>query len=147
MKKLLTTLLATAVIGGTVFSSNLVAGDKKMNLSNKEKAVALLNSIETGDHDTVAYVNAKNYTQHNLAVGDGLAGFGEVLSHLLKGSAKVSVKRSFVDGDYVLHTLTITFLVQRSDSICLDSKTDSLLNIGIILAKKRINLTQVAVLN
>lgn len=54
MKKLLTTLLATAVIGGTVFSSNLVAGDKKMNLSNKEKAVALLNSIETGDHDAVA---------------------------------------------------------------------------------------------
>ena len=105
MKKLLTTLLATAVIGGSVFSSNLVAGDKKMNISNKEKAVALLNSIETGDHDAIAYVNAKNYTQHNLAVGDGLAGFGEALSHLPKDSAKVSIKRSFEDGEYVItHT-------------------------------------------
>ena len=69
--------------------------------SNKEKAVALLNSIETGDQSAVSYVNANDYTQHNLSVGDGLAGFGAVLQALPKGSAKVDVKRSFEDGDYV----------------------------------------------
>lgn len=76
-----------------------------MNISNKEKAVALLNSIETGDQTAVSYVNPKDYTQHNLAVGDGLAGFGAVLQALPKGSAKVNVVRSFQDGDYAFtHT-------------------------------------------
>lgn len=76
-----------------------------MNMSNKEKAVALLNSIETGDQAAVGYVNAKKYTQHNLSVADGLAGFGAVLQALPQGSAKVAVARVFQDGDYVFtHT-------------------------------------------
>ena len=105
MKKTFLSIFATAVIGCTACSSNLIAGDKTMELSNKDKAVALLNSIETGDKKAIAYVNAKNYTQHNLAVGDGLAGFGEALSHLPEGSAKVAVKRAFEDGEYVItHT-------------------------------------------
>jgi len=38
-------------------------------------------------------------------VGDGLAGFGEVLQALPGGSAKVNVKRIFNDGDYIFsHT-------------------------------------------
>jgi len=80
--------------------------DVKMETkSNKEKVVDLLNSIETGDTKPVAYINPKKYIQHNLAVGDGLAGFGEVLSHLPKGSAKVEVIRAFEDGNYVFtHT-------------------------------------------
>jgi predicted SnoaL-like aldol condensation-catalyzing enzyme len=76
-----------------------------MIISNKEKAVALLNSIESGDQNAAAYVNAENYTQHNLSVGDGLAGFGAVLQALPEGSARVNVVRSFEDGDYVFaHT-------------------------------------------
>lgn len=76
-----------------------------MELSNKDKAIAVLNSIETGDSGAMAYVNAKNYTQHNLSVGDGLAAFGELLTHLPKDSAKVSIKRAFEDGEYVfIHT-------------------------------------------
>ena len=73
--------------------------------SNKQKVVELLNSIETGDTKPVAYINSKSYTQHNLAVEDGLAGFGKVLSQLPKGSAKVEVIRAFEDGDFVFtHT-------------------------------------------
>ena len=73
--------------------------------SNKQKVVELLNSIESGNAKPVAYINAEKYTQHNLAVADGLAGFGEVLAQLPKGSAKVEVIRSFEDGDYVFtHT-------------------------------------------
>ncbi|TAJ14452.1 hypothetical protein DMA11_05425 [Marinilabiliaceae bacterium JC017] len=74
-------------------------------LSNKEKAVAVLNSIETGDQTAVAYINPENYKQHNLGIADGLAGFGKALQQLPKGSAKVNVIRAFEDGEYVFfHT-------------------------------------------
>jgi len=74
-------------------------------LTNKEKAVAVLNSIETGDKEAIAYINPSNYKQHNLGVADGLAGFGEALSFLPEGSAKVNIVRAFEDGDFVFtHT-------------------------------------------
>src|SRR5438045_1438326 len=74
-------------------------------MTNREKAIQLLKSIETGDQGPVAYINANKYIQHNLAVADGLAGFGALLSQLPKGSAKVNVVRAFQDGDFVFtHT-------------------------------------------
>ena len=76
-----------------------------METSNKEKVVALLNSIETGDQSAVSYVNPTKYTQHNLMVADGLAGFVAVLKALPKDSSKVNVIRAFSDGEYVFtHT-------------------------------------------
>ena len=105
MKHTLLTTVAIAVLSSTIFTTNLIAEEKKMNLSLKEKAVTLLNSIETGDTSAIAYVNANNYTQHNQVIADGLVGFGEVLKALPKGSAKVSIKRAFQDGNYVFtHT-------------------------------------------
>lgn len=71
----------------------------------KEQVVELLKSIETGDTKPVSYINPDKYIQHNLAVGDGLAGFGAVLQQLPKGSAKVNTVRVFQDGNYVFtHT-------------------------------------------
>ena len=71
----------------------------------KAAVVALLKSIETGDSAAVAAINPDHYIQHNLSVGDGLAGFGEALSHLPKGSARVNTVRVFSDGDFVFtHT-------------------------------------------
>lgn len=76
-----------------------------MNTSNREKAIALLNSIETGDQEAIKYVNPQKYVQHNLSVADGLAGFGEVLQALPKDSTKVNVIRAFQDDDFVFtHT-------------------------------------------
>lgn len=76
-----------------------------MDLSNKEKVVALLTSLETGDQQPVSYINPEKYIQHNLMVGDGLAGFGEVLKQLPEGSVKANVVRAFQDGDYAFtHT-------------------------------------------
>ncbi len=76
-----------------------------MNISNKEKAVALLNSIESGEQTAIGHVNAERYTQHNLSVGDGLAGFGAALQALPEGSAKVNIVRVFEDGNFVVaHT-------------------------------------------
>lgn len=70
-------------------------------MTNKDKVVALLQSIETGNPTPVGYINPEKYIQHNLAVGDGLAGFGAVMAHAPEGGFKVQVVRAFEDGDYV----------------------------------------------
>ena len=76
-----------------------------MSASFKPQVLALLKSIETGDAAPVAAVNAEKYTQHNLAVGDGLAGLGAALAALPPGSARVNTLRVFQDGDFVFaHT-------------------------------------------
>ena len=73
--------------------------------SKKQKVIELLKSIETGDPHPVSYINAQKYIQHNLAVADGLAGFGAVLKQLPVNSAKVEVVRAFEDGNFVFtHT-------------------------------------------
>lgn len=100
-----TAVTAAALITATACTTNPSSSDTSAELSNQDKAVAVLNSIETGDQQAVSYINAAQYTQHNLAVGDGLAGFGAVLQALPKDSAKVNVVRAFTDGDYVFsHT-------------------------------------------
>lgn len=82
-----------------------MASNGGMEMTNKEKVVALLKSIETGDSVPASYINAEKYTQHNLSTADGLAGFGELLSHLPAGSARVNTVRAFEDGEYVFtHT-------------------------------------------
>lgn len=70
-------------------------------MSNKDKVVALLNSLESGDPAPVAYVNPNKYIQHNLMAGDGLAGFGALLQNKPAGGFKVKVVRAFEDGNYV----------------------------------------------
>lgn len=76
-----------------------------MELSNKDKAVALIESLETRSHEPIGYINPNKYIQHNLAVGDGLEGFGKVVANAPEGGFKAKVVRSFEDGDYVfLHT-------------------------------------------
>lgn len=79
--------------------------NNNMELSNKDKVVALLNSFNTGDQTPISYINPTKYIQHNQAVGDGLAGFGEVMHHAPEGGFKANVIRAFEDGDYVFtHT-------------------------------------------
>ena len=105
MKKSFLTTVVAGLLTITACNATPVNSEIKMNISNQEKAIALLNSIETGDQTAISYVNPVKYTQHNLAVGDGLSGFGAVLQALPKNSAKVNVARSFTDGEYVFtHT-------------------------------------------
>ena len=78
---------------------------EKAMTSNTEKAIALLESLNTGDTGPVAYINPNKYIQHNLDVGDGLAGFGEVVQNAPPQGFKANVHRAFADGDYVVtHT-------------------------------------------
>ena len=72
-----------------------------MELTNKEKAIAVIESLQTRAKEPIAYINPEKYTQHNLDVADGLAGFGEVIANAPEGGFKAKVIRAFQDGDYV----------------------------------------------
>lgn len=107
------TILSAAIILGVGFSAcnnqsnsnSQTQKEEKMEISNKQKVVALLKSIETGAQEPVGYINPDKYIQHNLGVADGLAGFGALLQQLPPNSAKVNTVRAFQDGDYVFtHT-------------------------------------------
>ena len=95
-----------AVSKTTSDSKSNLKKEKKMELSIKDKAVAVIESLETGAKEPIAYINPTKYIQHNLAVGDGLEGFGAVLANAPAGGFKAKVVRSFQDGDFaVLHTI------------------------------------------
>lgn len=82
-------------------------------ISNEQKVVERLKSIETGDMTSNAYMNPNKYIQHNLAIKDGHAGFEEVMAALPPGSARVNTVRVFEDGDYVVaHTDYVFFFPQ-----------------------------------
>ncbi|MEZ9908257.1 hypothetical protein AB4371_07275 [Vibrio sp. 10N.261.51.A3] len=109
MKTINNTFKSTLLTAGVLAASVVTGSVAAQELSIQEKAVAVISSIETGDAKAVSYINPEKYIQHNLVVGDGLAGFGEVLQMLPEGSAKAQVKaqvkRSFQDGDFVVtHT-------------------------------------------
>ncbi|MGB0205620.1 MAG: nuclear transport factor 2 family protein [Neptuniibacter sp.] len=102
-KKTQSLVMSALLLTSGFISQNTLAGDQDM--SKKQQVTALLKSIETGDSAPVAFINPTKYIQHNLAVADGLAGFGAVLQALPEGSAKVDTVRAFEDGDYVFtHT-------------------------------------------
>jgi predicted SnoaL-like aldol condensation-catalyzing enzyme len=102
-------LLSIAAISvalvGCASNGTTTTKENGMSTNYKPQVTELLKSIETGDAKPVGYINPEKYIQHNLAVGDGLAGFGAVLQALPKGSAKVNTVRVFQDGDFVFaHT-------------------------------------------
>lgn len=109
MKQILTGVVVASLLVTASFSNSQddslkdseTTKEEKMEASNKDKALAVLKSIETGDENAIAYINAEKYTQHNLGVADGLEGFGEALSHLPPNSARVNTIRAFEDGEFV----------------------------------------------
>src|SRR5258706_2123941 len=77
------------------------ADAKGAKMENREKVVALLNSLESGDPAPIReYINPAKYVQHNLAVADGLQGLGALMAQIPKGSTKVKVVRAFQEGDF-----------------------------------------------
>jgi len=105
MKKILLSATVILAIGFTSCKSkktnSITKKERKMEISNKEKVVALLKSIETGAQEPVGYINPNKYIQHNLGVADGLVGFGALLQQLPPNSAKVNTVRAFEDGNFV----------------------------------------------
>lgn len=78
-----------------------------IELSNKEKAVAIIQSIETDDVTAMQnYVNQTTYIQHNLSFPNGIEPIiGAIQSGGLDGTT-VNTIRSFEDGNIVvLHSI------------------------------------------
>jgi len=101
----LVTILLFGCSSANKNSNSSPKNDLTMELSNKDKAIALIESLETGAHKPIEYINPAKYIQHNLGVGDGLEGFGKVVANAPEGGFKAKVIRAFQDGEFVfLHT-------------------------------------------
>lgn len=99
------TFAATASAAALLAACAGLPTSTTMQDTQRTQAVALLESLETGDTAPIASINPNKYIQHNLAVGDGLAGFGEVVKNAPPGGFKAKVVRAFADGDYAFtHT-------------------------------------------
>ena len=88
----------------------------------QQRVVNLLKAIETGASEPVAAINAERYTQHNLGVADGLAGFGALLAQLPKGSARVNTRRVFQDGPVVFAHTEYDFFGPKIGFACASAK-------------------------
>ena len=102
---LLALMMILNACGSNKNSNSPLTKSEKMEMTKKEKVVALLNSFNTGDQTPVSYINPSQYIQHNLGVADGLEGFGAVMQMAPPQGFKANVVRAFEDGDYVFtHT-------------------------------------------
>lgn len=72
-------------------------------MTNKEKALSLINTFVTGDTKEARKLLAPEYIQHNLAFGTGADAFIAAVEGLSKAPVKTTVNniRAFEDGDKV----------------------------------------------
>ena len=72
-------------------------------MTNKEKALALINTFATGDIEKARELLAEGYIQHNLAYGTGAEAFVGSVAYLASAPVKTTVQniRAFEDGDKV----------------------------------------------
>lgn len=110
MKSIYTLLLVALAVTACKNNNKQVKNESTteemtVTISNKEKAIALIESLETRAKEPIAYIHQEKYIQHNLGVADGLAGFGEVMANAPEDGFKAKVVRAFEDGEFViLHT-------------------------------------------
>lgn len=72
-------------------------------MTNKEKALELINTFATGDTEKAASLLAEGYIQHNLAYGTGRDAFVGSVQYLASAPVKNTVDniRAYEDGDKV----------------------------------------------
>ena len=88
------------------FEDNYLAGqspERKIIMSNKEKALALIGTFVSGDTAKAKELLAPGYIQHNLAFGTGADAFVAAVEGLALAPVKTTVNniRAFEDGDKV----------------------------------------------
>jgi predicted SnoaL-like aldol condensation-catalyzing enzyme len=106
MKKV---ILSTAILLAIGTSVGLAQNKSvsSVNKTDKQKAEALLKSLETGDVTANAYINPNKYIQHNLNVPNGIEAFLAFKEVTSKAGGKITIARVFQDGDYVfIHNAT-----------------------------------------
>ena len=75
------------------------------NMTNKDKALALINTFATGDTDAAKNLLAEGYIQHNTGIADGLSGLGAALEALGKQGVQMIYDQTYqilADGNYGL---------------------------------------------
>lgn len=71
-------------------------------MTNKEKAVAVLKSLQNGDKQPAEeFISAEKYIQHNLTFEDGRDGLIGSFDYLKSIDTQVNVKRVLAEGDLV----------------------------------------------
>ena len=76
-----------------------------INMTNKDKALALINTFATGDTDAAKNLLAEGYIQHNTGIADGLSGLGAALEALGKQGIQMIYDKTYqvlADGNYGL---------------------------------------------
>ena len=98
MKKLIA-LILTVMLALT----SVAALADSAEMTNTEKALALIGTFATGDADFAASLLKEDYIQHNLAYGTGRDAFVCSVQYLASAPVKTTVEniRAFEDGDYV----------------------------------------------
>lgn len=97
------------------------------NMTNKDKALALINTFATGDTDAAKNLLAEGYIQHNLAYGTGRDAFLGSVTYLASAPVKTTVNniRAFEDGDKVFLQTVYNFAGAGEqvafDIFCFDS--------------------------
>ncbi|RAR40693.1 nuclear transport factor 2 family protein [Paenibacillus sp. MDMC362] len=82
--------------------SNSNQNQEVSELTNKEKAVAVLESLESGEKEAIeSFVSSETYIQHNLNFENGREGLTGSLDYLKSIGTKVEVKRVIEDGELV----------------------------------------------
>lgn len=83
--------------------SNAQISEEDTNMTNKEKALALINTFASGDSEKAKELLAPGYIQHNLAYGTGADAFVGSVAYLASAPVKTTVNniRAFEDGDKV----------------------------------------------
>mgnify|MGYP004637067739 CR=1 FL=1 len=74
-------------------------------MTNKDKALALINTFATGDTDAAKNLLAEGYIQHNTGIADGLSGLGAALEALGKQGIQMIYDQTYqvlADGNYGL---------------------------------------------
>lgn len=97
---------AVTTMNFLTFEDNYLAGqspERKIIMTNKEKALALIGAFVSGDTAKVKELLATGYIQHNLAFGTGADAFVAAVEGLAQAPVKTTVNniRSFEDGDKV----------------------------------------------
>ena len=74
-------------------------------MTNKDKALALINTFATGDTDAAKNLLAEGYIQHNTGIADGLSRLGAALEALGKQGIQMIYDQTYqvlADGNYGL---------------------------------------------
>jgi predicted SnoaL-like aldol condensation-catalyzing enzyme len=83
--------------------------------SNKEKAIAALRSLQSGDSTALEnYLSSENYVQHNLDFPSGRDFIMGALPDLKKRGTRVNIIRVIADGDFVALHVDYNFFGEKA---------------------------------